>query len=94
MQLTTVSHACNRLRRVSAPLALAFLAFSAPLACHRGTAGSAPKVTLAVSNRGFFDVNVFVLKSPVARTTTSSGRDVEVHDTYLVGHDAIGRKEE
>ena len=68
MQFTTVSYARNRLRRISAPVALAFLAFSAPLACHRGSSGtSAPRVTLEVSNRGFFDVNVFSVKSPVAQ---------------------------
>jgi hypothetical protein len=46
------------------------LGFAGTLACHRGTSSPAtPTVTLEVTNRGYFDVNVFVVKSPVAPPT-------------------------
>ena len=61
----TAKHASYRIRRICGPLMLALVAFSGPLACHRSTGSSTPKVTLEVTNRGFFDVNVFVVKSPV-----------------------------
>ena len=69
MQFTrNVHHARMRILRASRPLALALFALSAPVACHRGSGGASPsKVTLAVTNRGFFDVNVFVIRSPVAQ---------------------------
>ena len=63
-----VNHARTRLLRASRPLALALLTVAAPVACHRGTSSASPsKVTLTVTNRGFFDVNVFVIRSPVAQ---------------------------
>ena len=69
MQFTpNINHARVRILRASRPLALALLTLSAPVACHRGSSGPAPaKVSLAVTNRGFFDVNVFVIRSPLAQ---------------------------
>ena len=62
---TAMRRACSRVRRICYPALLA-LAVSATPACHRNATSSAPRVTLEVTNRGFFDVNVFVVKSPVA----------------------------
>lgn len=70
MQFTSnvIRHARNRVRRISAPAMLALAAVAAPIACHRGSGGASPsKITLQVTNKGFFDVNVFVIRSPVAQ---------------------------
>jgi len=76
-----VSHARSRIRRTSIPAMLALLAVASPLACHRspGASSSSPKVSLEVTNKGFFDVNVFVIRSPVAQPirlgTVNGGMD-------------------
>jgi hypothetical protein len=63
-----VHHARMRILRASRPLALALFTLAAPVACHRGSTGAAQsKVALTVTNRGFFDVNVFVIRSPIAQ---------------------------
>ena len=53
----------NLIRRISLAALVALLALGSSFACHRGPGASVPKVTLVVSNRGFFDVNVFVIRS-------------------------------
>jgi len=92
MQLTsaTVMHARNRVRRIGIPAILAVLALSGPLACHKGSTGASPmKVILEVTNRGFFDVNVFVIRSPVAQpirlgmVTGSASQTFRVDETNL-----------
>ena len=62
---TVTAHVVSRIRRSSVPFALALVALSGTLACHNSATGSTSKVALEVSNRGFFDVNVFVVKSPL-----------------------------
>ena len=60
----------RRTRRERTLLACAaLLALVALLpACRRGASGpTGPAVTLVVENRGFFDVNVFVMRSPATR---------------------------
>lgn len=57
----------RRLWRTARLVTVAALGLTGAIACHRGTVGtSTPAVTLEVTNRGFFDVNVFVVQSPVA----------------------------
>jgi hypothetical protein len=86
MQLTSqcksnvISHARARIRRTSIPAMLALLALTSPLACHRGSgSASTPRISLEVTNKGFFDVNVFVIRSPVAQPirlgTVNGGMD-------------------
>ena len=69
MQFTPNVHVARmRILRAGRPLALALFTLAAPVACHRQSTGASPqKVTLTVTNRGFFDVNVFVIRSPIAQ---------------------------
>ena len=90
MPQNVVSHARSRIRRITAPAMLALAVLSAPIACHRGQSGSGTmKVMLDVTNRGFFDVNVFVIRSPVAQpirlgmVTGSSSQTFRVDETNL-----------
>lgn len=50
--------------------ALCFLSMLALSACGKRVPGAAiPTVTLVVTNRGYFDVNIYVLRSPVTNGT-------------------------
>ena len=86
---TAVSSARNRLRRVGIPALLGLLALPGSLACHRGPGTVTPKVTLTVSNRGFFDVNVFVIRSVggasrrLGMVAGNSGLTFQVPETEL-----------
>lgn len=67
----SLGHRPNRARPAAAcAFAVLVAGIMSTAACHRGTAGpSTPAVTLEVTNRGYFDVNVFVVRSPVAPPT-------------------------
>ena len=55
-------------RRFAVLAAVAF--FGMTIACGKRVPGAAaPAVTLSVTNRGYFDVNVYVLRSPVTNGT-------------------------
>ena len=71
MQFTTTtgSHPIRRVLCISRHVVLALFTFSGTVACHRGAVGTIPRVTLEVTNRSFFDVNIFVIRSPVAPPT-------------------------
>ena len=79
----------NRIRRASVQAMLALLALAGSFACHRGPGASVPKVILTVSNRGFFDVNVFVIRSAggasrrLGMVAGNTGQTFQVPETEL-----------
>jgi hypothetical protein len=77
-----MQHRLALLMLLAGPIAL--------ISCRKGIPGpSAPAVTLLVQNRGYFDVNVWVMRSPVARgarlglVTGGSSQRFRVRDTDL-----------
>ena len=57
--------ACNRtgIGQIRILTMLALLLLSSTPACNRGKGAPVPSVTLAVTNSGFYDVNVYVVRS-------------------------------
>jgi len=65
-------HRTHRDRALRAWLAVLLVLFTAPLvqACSKRVPGPAPRtVALHVENQGYFDINVFVMRSPMTRGT-------------------------